>query len=183
DLPAALKWLNDRLEVEEPGGDIAELGFRAGDPVTAAAVPNTMVELFLARRRTTDRGVNQRRYEFLLAREDSIATELRRAEAALRTQQESSGVIDPMLVGETELGRVVELQGEHETLGIEARTLRQILAQNREGSWAVRDLAAFPTFLNNPAINQLLGQLMEVETERTRLLERRTERDPEIEAL
>jgi tyrosine-protein kinase Etk/Wzc len=46
-----------------------------------------------------------------------------------------------------------------------------------------RELAAYPTFLKSPAINDLLGDLAQVETDRYKLLETRTEKDPEVIAL
>jgi tyrosine-protein kinase Etk/Wzc len=46
-----------------------------------------------------------------------------------------------------------------------------------------RQLAAYPTFLKSPAVNDIVKQLGDVETQRTMLLQRRTEADPEVQAL
>lgn len=177
DREQAIEELEDRLQAEKAGGDIAELVFSAHDPVTAAAVPNVLVAEYLARRKTTDRGVNQFRYEFLEAHTDSIATALTDAERRLRLYQEQSGVLDPELSGETETEQAARLRARLEEVEVEARALEQILAR---GTPSARNLAAYPTLLGNPAVNNVLARLVEAETRRTELLERRTVRDPDV---
>src|SRR5690606_1028635 len=114
-----------------------------------------------------------------------IRLELAAAEAALRTFQEGSGILHPELNGRIDVERAMELETEYETLGVEARTLREILDAGASGSLPVRALAAYPTFLRNAAINSLLERLLSAETERLQLIEAefRTERDPEVAAL
>lgn len=182
-LEEAIDAVQADLTAENPGGDVVQLVFRARDPQTAAAVPNALVTEYLRRRRTTDRGVNQRRFEFLTEQADSIASELVLAEASLRRQQEGSGIIDPEAVGRADLERVMALRTELEGIEVEARALDQIIAQSETGQIPVRQLAAYPTFLRNGAINNLLSRLLELETRRVELLERRTERDPDVVAL
>ena len=180
DREDAIAAVRANLEANASGGDIAELAFRAPDPAIAAAVPNSLVAKYLRRRMSTDRGVNQRRYEFLTQHADSIATELVTAEAALRTHQEQSGVADPAVVGQAQLQRAMALRTELEAAEVEAGALRQVLTQIGTGSGSARQLAAYPTFLRNAAINNVLSRLLEMETRRGELLERRTERDPDV---
>ncbi|HEV2148546.1 MAG TPA: Wzz/FepE/Etk N-terminal domain-containing protein, partial [Longimicrobiaceae bacterium] len=179
----AILAVEKELRAEVPGGEVVKLSFRAEDPVLAAAVPNAMVARYLQRRKTTDRGVNQHRYEFLAAHTDSIAGQLSAASSALRRHQEQSGVLDPELSGKTEMERAMAIQAELETAEVEARALRRIVERGTSGSFSPRELAAFPTFLSNPAINDVLSRLLKLETDRIELLERRTERDPEVVAL
>jgi uncharacterized protein involved in exopolysaccharide biosynthesis len=176
----AVAALQKRLKVQRLGGEVAELAFRAGDARTAAAVPNATVAQYLARRRTSDRGVNQRRYEFLEEHTDSVRVELARAEAALRAEQERSGVLDPQVYGKAELEQGLALRAEHEALEAEAGAFRTLLRQSQAGGISPRDLAAYPTFLENPAINRILSELTTLDRERTALLDRRTERDPDV---
>lgn len=182
-MEEAVDAVRKGLVVENPGGDIIRLVFRSHDPRLAAAVPNALVGEYLRRRRTTDRGVNQRRLEFLTEQAESTAGELALAEASLRGQQERSGVVDPEIAGKADLERVMSLRAELEGIEVEARALEQIIAQSTTGEIPARQLAAYPTFLRNAAINSLLSQLLERETRRVELLERRTERDPEVVAL
>lgn len=178
----ALKEMRRALKIEKATGDVAKIEYTAEDSRTAAAVPNALVSRYLARRTTSERGVNRRRYEFLLSQTDSVQAELAGAEAALRAYQEGSGVVDAELYGKTEFQRAAELRAESETLEVEIRALRK-LTETRGASLSASEIAAYPTFLRNPAINDLLGRILEAQTRRRTLLERRTDRDPEVVAL
>ncbi|HEV2131232.1 MAG TPA: Wzz/FepE/Etk N-terminal domain-containing protein, partial [Longimicrobiaceae bacterium] len=179
-LDQAIRQVNRKLKASQAGGEVAEIVFRANDPVTSAAVPNGIIAQYLKRRRTTDRGVNQHRYEFLTEHTDSVARALAAAERDLRMYQERSGVLDPTLAGETELRQAMGLRAALEEREVESRALEQILAG---GTLSSRDLAAYPTLLRNGAINHILARLLEMETRRTELLDRRTERDPDVVVL
>ncbi|MDQ3388054.1 MAG: Wzz/FepE/Etk N-terminal domain-containing protein [Gemmatimonadota bacterium] len=163
-------------------GEYVELTFRAHDPSTTAAVLNSLVAEYLRRRKTTDRGVNQHRYEFLTGHTDSIARHLAVAERELRDYQEASGVLDPELTGNMELERTMVVQAELEHIDNQIRAIRGLIERGSTGQLSARELAAYPTFLNNPAINDVLARLLELETERTQLLETRTERDSDVTA-
>ncbi|HET8655708.1 MAG TPA: GNVR domain-containing protein, partial [Longimicrobiaceae bacterium] len=142
--------------------------------------PNALVKKYLERRRTTDRGVNQRRYEFLAERTDSVRADLSRAEDALRGQQERSGMLDPAAFGDAELERGMKLRTDLDEAQVEERAFREVLNQVAAGSISARGLAAYPTLLGNPAINEILARLQTLESQRTELLDRRTPRDPDV---
>jgi len=171
------------LSTRSVTGDVAEIQFRARDPRTAAEVPNLLIDEYLRNRRVMERGTNQHRFEFLVGHSDSVSVELARAEAALREFQESSGVMDPRLTGQTQLMRAMELQGELESIEVEMRALQRIVDADRAGRIPPRELAAYPSFLRNAAINDVLSRLLELETNRLVLLQRRTSNDPDVVAL
>jgi len=175
----AVRDLRRRLAVEEPGGDVAELIFRDPSPVLAAVVPNALVEQYMLRRRTTDRGANQHRYEFLRVHTDSVASQLAQAEEDLRRQQEETGVFDPAVQGRAELEQALALRAEMERLDVERRALQRIL----DGARSPRELAAYPSLLRNEAINQILSDLLALETQRLALLDRRFETDRDVELI
>jgi tyrosine-protein kinase Etk/Wzc len=183
DREDAITRIDDRLSVEKKGGELAEVAFSGPDSLTAAAVPNAVSAVYLQRRRTVDRGLNQRRYEFLVAQLDSVQAQLAPAEGALRRVQESTGVYDPELAGRSGAEAVQALRTELAPAEAQRQAVRQLLARIDAGAIRPRQLTAFPAFLVSPAINTLLTQLATLETERTQLLERRTPRDPEVVAL
>lgn len=180
DLDATVERLRDEIRIDRAAGDVAEVAYRAPDPVTAAAVPNAIMAQYLRRRRTVDRGVNQHQYEFLQQHTDSIAAALAAAEVRLRAYQEQSGILDPELSGQTSLNRAASLQAELEGLEVERQGLEALFAR---GNVSARDLAAYPTLLRNGAINGILSRLLELESQRITLLQRRTEEDPEVVGL
>jgi hypothetical protein len=66
---------------------------------------------------------------------------------------------------------------------VEQGALDQLLAQVAAGRMTARQLIAYPSFLKSAGINDLLRQLAELETERTKLLERRLETDDQVIAI
>jgi tyrosine-protein kinase Etk/Wzc len=183
DLEDAIKRVNSNFGVKKVGGEVLRVSFRAPDSITAAMVPNVALAEFLARKRTSDRGVNAHRAEFLATELDSVSRELGAAERNLRRFQERSGLLDPEIVGKLELESVSELRKSLGEVEVEAVALDQLLAQIAAGTMSARQLVGFPAFLKSGGINSLLQQLSTLETERTRLLERRLETDPEVVAL
>jgi uncharacterized protein involved in exopolysaccharide biosynthesis len=183
DREDALIRLAERVHVDKAGGELARVGYAAPDSLSAAAVPNAVVATYLERRRTTDRGVNQHRAEFLAAQVDSVARQLADAEQALRGFQERSGVLDPELVGRIDLEGMSKVREQLLATQVESAALDQLLRQVAAGTRSARQLAAYPSFLRSGAVNELLAQLATLETERAALLERRTEADPEVIAL
>jgi uncharacterized protein involved in exopolysaccharide biosynthesis len=183
DREDAITRLEDRLTIDKKGGEVVELDFSGPDSLTAAEVPNAVVSVYLQRRRTVDRGLNQRRFEFLSAQVDSVAGQLVTAELALRSAQERSGVLDPEISGKATVEGLQQLREELDPIRAQQLAAREVVRRVEEGQLQPRELSAFPTFLASPAISSLMSQLNALEVERTRLLERRTERDPDVTEL
>lgn len=172
-----------RLSASKAGGDIAKIVYRGDDSVTAPMAANVLVQAYIQRRRTVDRGVNTRRVEYVAAQLDSTASELARTEGALRAYQESSGIIDAEVTGEVEVRAAADLRRSLTELQVEEGAIRQLLASVASGGVTSRELAAYPAFLRGSSVSPLAQQLSDLEGQRIRLLERRTERDPEVVAL
>lgn len=183
DREDAITRFGRRLSASKAGGEIVKIAYRGDDSLSAAAAANTLVQLYLDRRKTTDRGVNQRRVEFVTAQLDATAAELSRTERELRREQESSEVFDAEIFGQVELEAAGELRKTLTDLQVEDGAMRQLLAQADAGNITSRDLAAYPAFIRGSSVSPLAQQLSELEARRIQLLERRTEQDPEVRAL
>lgn len=183
DREDALKRFEKRLNVSKAGGDVARVSFRADDSLTAAQVANQTLDTYLARRKTTDRGINQYRAEFLTVQLDSVSRDLVEAERALRRHQEASGVLDAAVFGRVALERGAELRSQLMLVQVEEGAINQLLSQVEKGTLDRRQLIAYPAFLKSSSISELITQLSLLEAERLKLLERRTERDPEVQAI
>lgn len=175
-----LKRTIKRLAVQKAGGEVAALVFQEADSVTAAAVPNLLVTLYLRERRTVDKGINQRRYEFLTVQGDSLNRQLLAAQHVLRKQQEASGVLDPEESGKAILEADFKLRDQLESVVVEQVALNDLIPQVSSGKIDARRLAAYPSFLKSPGINDLLAQLGKLEAERAVLLQQRTENEPNV---
>jgi uncharacterized protein involved in exopolysaccharide biosynthesis len=177
-----LKRVLKQLAVQKAGGEVAALVFQWPDSVTAAAFPNTLVSLYLAQRKTVDKGINQRRYEFLTAQSDSLNRQLAQVGRTLRRQQEESGVLDPEVSGKALLEAHFKLREQIEWFVGEQVALNQLIPQVASGRLDARQLAAYPTFLRSQGINDLLSQLVRLEAERVALQQQRTNEDPSVTA-
>jgi uncharacterized protein involved in exopolysaccharide biosynthesis len=183
DREDAIDRFGKMLNATKAGGEVAKIVYRGDDSLTAAAAANSLVKFYLERRKTTDRGVNERRVEYISAQLDSTGAALTKAEHDLRLQQEGSRVFDAEIVGKVELETAGELRQSLTLLQVEEGSIKQLLAQADAGTLSSRDLAGYPAFMKSTSTNPLVGQLSELEAQRIRLLERRTERDPEVQAI
>jgi tyrosine-protein kinase Etk/Wzc len=86
-------------------------------------------------------------------------------------------------MGKIELEQAAALRKDLGDVEVEVGALDQMLSQVASGRLSQRQLAAYPSLLKSPAINDILRQISQLETERTRLLERRVDADPEVVAL
>jgi tyrosine-protein kinase Etk/Wzc len=179
----AISTFLKKLSIEKVGGDVLGVEYAAKDSVNAARIPNTIIALYLARRKTTDRGVNAHRVEFLQAKLDEAEAKLAVAEDNLRREQERSGVLDPLVVSKLELEQAGDLRAQLTTVQVESGALDSLIAQVNKGTMTTRQLAAFPSFIKSPAISQMLGQLSSLDAQRLTLLATRTETDPDVEAV
>ena len=179
----AITDLTEALTVDHAKGELATVKYTANDSLMAGAVPNAIVATYMARRTTTDRGVNQRRVEFLSNKLDSLNGALAEREVDLRRQQESSGVIDPVEVGRLELQRASALRESLTDIEVERAAAEHLIAGVQAHTMTPRQLASFPAFLKGGGVSGLLTQLITVESQRDALLGTRTANDPQVVAL
>jgi uncharacterized protein involved in exopolysaccharide biosynthesis len=173
-----------RLSIsKKTGSEVLTVTFQASDSATAAAVPNALVADYLVRRRTVDRGTNTYRAAFLGAQIDTVARALASAEDSLRRFQEVTGVMQPEVQGKLQLDQAADIRTQIGVVDVERGALEQLMSQIASGQMSARQLAVYPAFLKSAAINELLGQLVKVETDRTQLLGRRLESDRDVIAL
>lgn len=169
DREDAIDWVDENFEARKQGGDVVRVTFRARDSVTAAAVPNLAIATYLGRRKTVDRGLNQRRVEFLAAKSDSVDRDLKVAAGALRSAQDAGGIPSLEPAARALLDQVVTLETAVGQLRGEQGALDSLLAEASRPGADVRRLAAFPSLLKSPAVNDLVSQLSHLETQRAAL--------------
>jgi uncharacterized protein involved in exopolysaccharide biosynthesis len=183
DREDAVTRTTKRLTITKAGGEIARIVYRGDDSITSAAAANAVVKFYMDRRRTTDRGDNARRVEFITGQLDSTRAELSRTERELRRFQESSKVMDAEIVGQVELEAAATLRESLTNLQVDEGAIRQLLVQADAGRLTSRELAAYPAFIRGSSVSPLASQLSDLEAQKIRLLERRTEQDPEVRGL
>lgn len=184
DREDALSAAQQRLSVAKTtGSEVITVAYQASDSTTAAAVPNALIADYLVRRHKVDRGTNSYRAAFLGAQIDTIGRALASAEDSLRRFQEATGVLQPEVQGKLQLDEASDIRAHIGTIDVERGALEQLTSQISSGQMNARQLAVYPAFLKSATINELLGQLVKVETDRTQLLGKRLETDRDVQAL
>jgi tyrosine-protein kinase Etk/Wzc len=181
DREDAIDDLDERLEVRVVGGETVEIAYDGRDSLTAAAVPNLIAARYMERRRTVDRGLNQRRVEFLEAQTDSVRRALREAAGSLRSAQEGGRVVSLELAERAEVEGRIALQARLGETDAEFAALERLIAE--VGSDDPRRLAGFPALLRSPAVNDLVSEMSRLGTERALALADATERAPRVQAI
>jgi uncharacterized protein involved in exopolysaccharide biosynthesis len=169
-----------RVSVTRAGGTLLSVAVRWDDSVTGAQIANALVARYLAWRRDTDAGENATRLAFVSAQADTARARLDSALQALREYQEATGQLDPGQTGGGLLQLAAELNGRLRGVVLEAEALDALLDALDRGSAAARTLTGFPTFLRSQTLNDLLGELVSLESQRATLLATRTPEDPAV---
>lgn len=180
DVPSTLERAAKRIAVRRDGGDVLTVAARWEDSVTGAAVANVLVDRYLAWQKGVDAGDNVARQRFLEVQADSTRSQLERALAALREYQERSGLVDPEVSGTSLLELSAEVNEKLRALVLEETALTSLLDRLQEDSASVRALTGFPSFVRSQALNDLLTEIMKLESERATLLATRTSDDPNV---
>lgn len=146
DREDAIDDLRKRLTVRIYGGETIEIGYRSRDSLSAELVPNLVAQRYLERRRTVDRGLNQRRAEFLEAQVDSVRRALAEAvDVARQEAQRGAGVAaEAYEASELEQRTALQLRlaETRAELGALEALLRDVAANDRSASPASRRCCA-----------------------------------------
>lgn len=174
------------LTVSRPNRDaqIIQVRYQSGDSMLAAAVPNMLLDEFIRFKSETNKTEASSTAAFLRQQVASYDTQLRRAESALGAFREREKVVSIGDEAESQVQRMAALQAERDQLQAERDALSSILAKdNRDGSSRARDIAAFPSFIANRAMQDILQSLIELENSRSQLLIRRNPENADVVAL
>jgi uncharacterized protein involved in exopolysaccharide biosynthesis len=158
--------------------------YEGRDSITAAQVPNLLARVYMARRMTVDRGLDQRRFEFLSARADTVRHDLRKGVDSLaRLQQESGAGVDAAIAAKGIADQYATVEGQLAQLTASQRALDSLVNLVTSGRADPRALAGFPDLLRSVAVNDLVASIAQVETQRTILLGRVAAGAPQVTAL
>lgn len=178
-----------RVDAQDGGSKLVEVSYRDSDPVLAAAVVNGIVDHYMAYKARTDKSESRHTIEVL--REQTAEQEelLRRTEAQLRSYQELQRIVAPEEQATQQVRRIAEIQARRDALAVERAALSDLLGQVgsrplRSGEESpYRQLATFPSFITNGAVQDLLQTLLELENTRSELLARRTPENHDVRVI
>lgn len=190
-LTSAAAQLRGSLEVSrpDPRAQVVHVRYDSDDPRLAAEVPNTISRHFIRYKAAGSKQEARTTVEFLREQVANYEMELTRAESRLQSFREQQKVVNLQDEATQQVRRLAELQASVEQLRSERDALTALLAKVRAGDQTAgepspyRQLAAFPSFLQNPAVNNILNTLTELENQRTQLLVRRTTENLDVQGL
>jgi capsular exopolysaccharide synthesis family protein len=181
------------LNVSRPARDanVVNVVYESSDQRLVSEVPNLLARLFITRRQTVQQTEARSTVRFLKQQIDTLRTQLTSAENSLRTFREGAQIVDLAAEAGAKVKALADLQAERSSVDQERSALVQLLNEVNEAAKhqqpddpsPYRRLVAFPTLLRNQATSGLLASLAAVDDQRTALLARRTESDPDVQAL
>ena len=188
---AAVGDLRAGLDVAQPNpkAQVVSVRYTSGDPELAALVPNTVARSFIQYRAGTSKSESHSTVGFLREQVANYERQLRDAEASLRAFREGGQIVSLQDEASEQVSRLADLQARRDELEVERQSLRKLLDRAEAGAAATggnplyRELAAFPVFLSNRAVQDILQSLTRLEDERATLSVRRTEANPDVAAI
>jgi len=161
---------------------IVAVAYEGTDPALSREVVNAVSRSYVARRNQMQKRQARAAVTFLEGQVATIGGELTAAEAALEAFRRQSLVVDPATQATGQVERYAELRARRDELADRGQRLEEIITRAEDGaqsgSWTV--YAAAPVIVENEAMSGLIQQLSEYESDRSRLLARRTEQDPDV---
>lgn len=177
-----------RVHQPDPSAQVVVVNFKSTDPQLAAAVPNAVAAAFIRHKSLASKTEARSTINFLVEQVESYERELAAAEDQLRAFRESEHVVNLPEEASHQVRRLAELQAKHDQLRSERDALSGLLSRvgsNRGSASAgsYRQLASFPVFLSNRAVQDILQSLTTLENRRTELLVLRTPTDADVQGI
>lgn len=176
-----------RIGRDDAGSRLVTIRYRHPDPELARALVNGILDDFMVYSETVNRSDSGREVEILAEQLEGYTAELRRVEAELQAYQERERLVLPEEQATSQIQRIAELQVLNDALEVERSALSDFLTRIEARPDPVdgvaspyRQLATFPSFLRNAAIQEFLEALIELENARAELLVLRTEENQDV---
>lgn len=188
----AVSELRASLEVDRPNREasIVTVAYEGPDPLLVRDVANAITRHFIRQRTAIQKTEARSTVDFLREQIDTIAVQLAAAEHALQAFREGELVVSLKAEADARVDHLASFEAERDARDAERSALASLLAEIREssangaaGPSPYRRLIGFPTLFRNSNATHLLAALTELENQRAQLLNRRTDRDPDVQVL
>ncbi len=185
---AAVGGLESSVDVSRPDPDanLIRISYQGTDRVLVRDIPNDLAGAFVQRRRAVMKTQARSTVAFLTDQQARLEGQLRAAEDSLQLFREKAQVVAPDAQAQSDVQHLADLQAQRAQLAAERDALDSLLTSIQRsggGSAAYRRLAAFPSFLQNKGIQNILQSLTQAQQEKTAMRTRRTEDYPDVVAL
>jgi capsular exopolysaccharide synthesis family protein len=157
--------------------------YRSNDPLLASAVPGALADRYVASRTAGTKAKVATAIAFLQEQADTLQHQLQSADQQLHDFRQQAGVVSLNDEAATSVRETGALRADRTRLDAERSALQQLVSRSDTSASAYRRLTAFPTLIGNPMVANLLHSLDDLEGQRTDLLLRRTQKDPDVQAV
>jgi tyrosine-protein kinase Etk/Wzc len=180
--------LGRAVKVRRPSHDanVIRIAFRGSDRELAREVPNAIASSFVAQQREAQVSTERSMVRFLRQQLEVIARDLAKAEDELRAFRESDRAINLEVENSEQVRRLAATQAERAEIDAERQAMAELIREVQstpQGSArpaSYRRLFAFPALLQSQMTAGLLGNLAQLENERSELLLRRKPPEPDV---
>jgi capsular exopolysaccharide synthesis family protein len=178
-----------RVGLADGRSRMVEVRYSSRDPMLAAAVPNLTAQSFIAYKTGSSKSEAVSTIEVLREQIARYEEQLRLAEERLRNFREQQQVVSLPEQASQQVRRMAEIQAGRDGLQVERESLGKLLAavnrgrQQVDGPSPYRQLATFPSFISNRAVQDILHSLIQLENERANLLIRRTPESVDVRGI
>jgi capsular exopolysaccharide synthesis family protein len=186
----AVSGLRASLSVVRPDplAYIVAVRFEHTDPELAASIVNALSTAFMDYKSGTSKAEARSTVNFLRSQVAAYERQLGDVESQLRDFRERRQVVNLQEEAAQHVQRLAQLQAEHDGLSREREVLTRLLSiVERPAAGTApspyRQLASFPVFLSNRAVQDLLQSLTALENQRATLLVRRTAANEEVQSV
>jgi tyrosine-protein kinase Etk/Wzc len=183
----AVEQLRSDLTISRPDLDaqVVSVDYRSTDPVLAAGVPNYLAGNFIRYKTRGNQSELSNTVGFLREQVEGYDRQLRDAESELRAFRESAKVVSIPDQASEQVKRLAALEARRDEINSEREALRSLLERVRQPATAggpsqYRQLAAFPSFFSNRAVQDVLQSIITLENQRAELLVRRTPQNTDV---
>lgn len=180
----AVEELFESLTVTRPDreANVVRVSYQSTDRILAYQVPNAIAASFIEQRNAVQKTEARSTVQFLTEQSEQIRSQLEAAEQELQTFREGRQIVALGVEAEAQVERLADLQTTRTQLDAERAALANLFdaIESETGDPNYRRLAAFPTFLQNQVIADILQELIAADRARTELLVRVTPSHPDL---
>lgn len=174
----AVRTTQSKLKFERARRDanVVLINYQSPDPAIAHAAVDRALQHFIDLRTTLLRRESSITVDSVRGVAERTRVELGAAERALESVQRTTGLISPQAQGELAVTQFADVSARLELARLELRTLTAARERaDPDGAAAAwTSLLAYPRFLNNAAMKEIVGALNDMENQRRDLSRRRT---------
>jgi len=159
---------------------IVEIGIEDPDPKLAAELANTLASAYVHQNLDLKLSAARDALTWLTAQVQDLKSKVNDSEIALQKYREQAGLVQVEEKQSLAARKLAEFNSAYVDAKTKRLELEARLTELRKNSQQPESLESSPMVINNPLIQRLKGQLVELEVQKSKLLKTYREKHPEV---